>query len=149
MPWRARTERPLLLRRRAGRPQLKRDPLGGITHAKTRYCGRAWAHSRMGSGPCPVPPLVDPCALGSRGPGFGLPSKRAGAVTAGAVYGFVLCFVFTLASYGGAAPAITRIPFFTALGLVGALCGLLLALLGAALVPRTVPVGPPSGDDAA
>ena len=29
MPWRARGVRPLLLRRRAGRPQLKRDPLGG------------------------------------------------------------------------------------------------------------------------
>ena len=28
MPWRARDGRPLLLRRRAGRPQLKRDPLG-------------------------------------------------------------------------------------------------------------------------
>src|SRR6266480_777088 len=27
--WRARPVRPLLLRRRAGRPQLKRDPLGG------------------------------------------------------------------------------------------------------------------------
>ena len=29
VPWRARDVRPLLLRRRAGRPQLKRDPLGG------------------------------------------------------------------------------------------------------------------------
>ena len=28
MPWRARDVRPLLLRRRASRPQLKRDPLG-------------------------------------------------------------------------------------------------------------------------
>src|SRR2546426_11484062 len=48
--------------------------------------------------------------------------KGEGAI-AGALYGFVLCFVFTLASYGGAAPAITRIPFFTVLGLGGALCG--------------------------
>ena len=30
MPWRARDVRPLLLRRRAGRPQLKRDPLGRL-----------------------------------------------------------------------------------------------------------------------
>ena len=89
-----------------------------------------------------VPWGVAALALGYR-------ANRAGAVTAGAVYGFVLCFVFTLATYGGAAPAITRVPFFTVLGLVGALCGLLLALLGAALVPRTVPVGPPSGDHAA
>src|SRR5436190_24386825 len=80
---------------------------------------------------------------------LGYRANRATAVVAGALDGFVLCFVFTLATYGGAAPAITRVPFFTVLGLVGALCGLLLALLGAALVPRTVPVGPPSGDDAA
>src|SRR5207247_10972699 len=31
VPWRARTVRPLPLRRRASRPQLKRDPLGGLT----------------------------------------------------------------------------------------------------------------------
>jgi len=29
VPWRVRGVRPLLLRRRASRPQLKRDPLGG------------------------------------------------------------------------------------------------------------------------
>src|SRR5207248_8199986 len=50
--------------------------LWGFTHAKTRYGGRSWAHSRMGSGPCPVPPLVDPCAVGSRGAGSGLPGKQ-------------------------------------------------------------------------
>src|SRR5437879_7551495 len=83
-----------------------------------------------------VPWGVAALALGYR-------ANRAGAVTAGAVYGFVLCFAFTLASYGGAAPAITRVPFFTVLGLVGAVCGLLLALLGAALVPRTSHVVPP------
>ena len=86
---------------------------------------------------------------GLAGLALGYRAKRAGAVTAGAGYGFVLCFVFTLASYGGAAPAITRVPFFTVLGLVGALCGLLLALLGATLMPRTVPVGAPARDDAA
>jgi hypothetical protein len=37
------------------------------------------------------------------------------AIAAGAVYGFVLCFTFTLAGYGGAAPAITRVPFFIVL----------------------------------
>ena len=86
---------------------------------------------------------------GLAGLALGYRAKRAGAVTAGAGYGFVQCFVFTLASYGGAAPAITRVPFFTVLGLVGALCGLLLALLGATLMPRTVPVGAPARDDAA
>ena len=67
---------------------------------------------------------------------LGYRASRARALIAGAVYGFALCFVFTLAGYGGAAPAISRIPFFTALGLVGALCGLLLALLGAVLMKR-------------
>src|SRR5205814_2945598 len=53
---------------------------------------------------------------GLAGLALGYRARRAGAVTAGAGYGFVLCFVFTLVSYGGAAPAITRIPFFTVLG---------------------------------
>ncbi len=60
-----------------------------------------------------------------------------------------MCFVFTLATYGGAAPAITRVPFFMILGLVGAVCGLLLALLGASLMPRPVPMESRSRDDAA
>src|SRR5437870_5797969 len=46
---------------------------------------------------------------------LGYRANRATAVVAGALYGFVLCFVFTLATYGGAAPAITRVPFFTVL----------------------------------
>src|SRR6266513_5125738 len=87
---------------------------------------------------------------GLAGLALGYRAKRAGAVIAGAGYGFVLCFVFTLASYGGAAPPITRVPFFTALGLVGALCGLLLALFGAFLMPgKRVSVESPSRDDAA
>ena len=36
MPWRARGVRSVLLRRRARRPQLKRDPLGGSTAALNR-----------------------------------------------------------------------------------------------------------------
>src|SRR5205807_2756890 len=81
---------------------------------------------------------------------LGYRANRATAVVAGALYGFVLCFVFTLATYGGAAPAITRVPFFTVLGLVGALCGLLLALLGAFLMPgKRVSGESTSRDDAA
>src|SRR5437773_5103473 len=80
---------------------------------------------------------------------LGFRASRATAVVAGALYGFVLCSVFTLATYGGAAPAITRVPFFTALGLVGALCGLFLALLGAFLMPgKRVPGESPPRDDA-
>src|SRR5213079_1561377 len=81
---------------------------------------------------------------------LGYRANGATAVVAGALYGFVLCFVYTLATYGGATPAITRVPFFAVLGLVGALCGLQLELLGATLIPgRRVPVQSPSGDDAA
>ncbi len=81
---------------------------------------------------------------------LGCRANRATAVVVGVLYGFVLCFVFAFATYGGAAPAITRVPFFTVLGLFGALCGLLLALLGALLLPgRRVPVESPSRDDAA
>src|SRR5207248_6070040 len=64
---------------------------------------------------------------------LGFRASRATAVVAGALHGFVLCFVFTLAAYGGAAPAVTRVPFFPSLVLVGAPCGLLLALFGAFL----------------
>src|SRR5437899_11786612 len=60
---------------------------------------------------------------------LGYRANRARATIAGALYGFVLCFVFTLAGYGGAAPAITRLPFFTGLGRAGAGCGVFLALL--------------------
>ena len=81
---------------------------------------------------------------------LGYRASRPTAVVAGALYGFLLCFVFTLATYGGAAPAITRVPFFMILGLVGAVCGLLLALLGASLMPRRpVPMESRSRDDAA
>src|SRR5437899_10440452 len=60
---------------------------------------------------------------------LGYRANRATAVVAGALYGFVLCFVFTLATYGGAAPAITLVPFFEVLVRVCPLCGLLVAVL--------------------
>src|SRR5438094_8478394 len=79
---------------------------------------------------------------------LGFRASRATAVVAGALYGFVLCFVFTLATYGGAAPAITQVPFFTAPGLVGALCGLLPALFGACAMPgQRVSVEPPASHE--
>jgi hypothetical protein len=52
------------------------------------------------------------------------------ALLHGAVYGFVLSFVFMVAGYQGDADTVTRIPFFTALGIVGALSGLALAAIG-------------------
>jgi len=90
-----------------------------------------------------VPWGLPAIAVGSR-------ATRIRAVVAGALYGFVLCFVFTLAGYGGTAPAISRVPFFTVLGLVGAVCGLLLALLGSVLMPgQRVPMQAPTRNDAA
>ena len=81
---------------------------------------------------------------------LGYRAGRGEAAIAGALYGFVLCFAFTLASYAGAAPAVSRVPFFTVMGLVGALCGLVLALFGALLRPTgREPVPSSSRDDGA
>src|SRR5947207_1448400 len=60
---------------------------------------------------------------------LGYRANRATAVVAGALYGFVLCFVFTLATYGGAAAASRRLPFLTVRGLGRALCGCALPTL--------------------
>lgn len=57
-------------------------------------------------------------------------NSRRGSMLNGAVYGFCLAFVFMLAGYAGAAPWFTRIPFFAVLGLVGAVCGFVLGILG-------------------
>ena len=46
MPWRARTDRPAALRRRASRPQLKRDPLGGSSSTSMRPLA-AWSLPRV------------------------------------------------------------------------------------------------------
>lgn len=56
-------------------------------------------------------------------------TKKESAVL-GAVYGFCLGFVFMLGVYEGSAPIVTRIPFFAIIGLVSAICGSILSLLG-------------------
>ena len=64
MPWRARDVRPLLLRRRASRPQLKRDPLGSAPAIHMRFVTFAVA---ILSSPCITPALncqdtsITPC----------------------------------------------------------------------------------------
>ena len=68
---------------------------------------------------------------GAAGLALGYWIGKRGAMLAGALYGFILSFVFMLAGYTGAAPVATRIPFFALLGLFGAICGLVLAALGA------------------
>ncbi|SRR5258708_39135816 len=52
------------------------------------------------------------------------------ALINGIFYGFFLAFSFMAAVYQGNVPIVTRIPFFATLGLVGAVCGLILSLLG-------------------
>src|SRR5205814_7096000 len=61
---------------------------------------------------------------------LGYRANRARATIAGALYGFVLCFVFTLAGYGGAGPAITLLPIVPCLGLAAGGGGVSPALLG-------------------
>jgi len=53
------------------------------------------------------------------------------SVITGVVYGFVLAFTFMASGYGGADPVLSKLPFFALLGLVGAVCGIGLALAGA------------------
>ena len=87
---------------------------------------------------------------GVAGVALGYRAARRQAIIAGALYGFVLCFMFTLLGYGGAAPLLRRVPFFTVLGLVGAVCGLLLALVGTlAGAGHRAPTQAPPRDDAA
>src|SRR2546422_6154530 len=64
---------------------------------------------------------------------LGYRASRPTAVVAGALYGFVLCFVFTLATYCGGAPPVTPGTLFSHLGLLGAVLGFLL------LRPRAAP----------
>ena len=48
----------------------------------------------------------------------------------GAIFGFALAFVFMVIGYDGGASLLTRVPAFLVLGLVGACCGAILAVLG-------------------
>ena len=61
---------------------------------------------------------------------IGVFSNKRSSILNGALYGFALAFVFTLAGYAGAAPILSRIPFFGVLGIVGAICGGILGILG-------------------
>lgn len=59
-----------------------------------------------------------------------LAPTRGAALAGAAVYGFTLAFTFMVAGYSGAATLVSRLPFFAILGLVGAGCAALLALMG-------------------
>jgi hypothetical protein len=70
-----------------------------------------------------IPWAIAGLAIGYWGP-------KRGAMANGAVYGFVLSFIFMQAGYSGSAPAISRVPFFALLGVFGAICGFGLGLVG-------------------
>jgi len=55
---------------------------------------------------------------------------RVESLGVGAVYGFFLVFVFMATGYAGSAPLVGRLPAFAVLGLIGAVCGLVLGVLG-------------------
>lgn len=56
--------------------------------------------------------------------------SRKAATLNGAVYGFVLAYTFMVSAYNGTAPVSTKLLPFVIFGIVGAVCGCLLALLG-------------------
>ncbi|RNM16930.1 hypothetical protein [Nocardioides pocheonensis] len=56
--------------------------------------------------------------------------SRTMAAAVGALYGFALAFTFMTVGYDGAAPLHTRLLPFCLFGLVGAVCGSVLALAG-------------------
>jgi len=57
----------------------------------------------------------------------------------GAAFGFALAFTFMAVGYDGAPALVTRLPFFAALGLFGAACGVILTSLGRRFRARTRP----------
>jgi len=67
---------------------------------------------------------------------LGLGARRGRAAAAGALFGLVASVVFMITNYGGSAPLLTRTPFFALLGVVGAVCGAPLGLLGAFIGAR-------------
>ena len=78
-----------------------------------------------------------PWALVAGGLGYWT-GRRLASVTGG-LYGFTLSFTFMLAGYRGHDPIVTRVPVFAILGLFGALCGLILAVVGSLFRPRPRP----------
>jgi hypothetical protein len=75
-----------------------------------------------------------PWGLGGLALGYAMPRRPA---IEGAIFGFVLCFTFMMAGYTGKASLLSRVPFFALIGVVGAVCGMILSASGAWL-KRTV-----------
>ena len=71
--------------------------------------------------------------------GLWCPTYRE-AIATGALYGFLLAFSFMVAGYQGAAPILTRVPFFAILGIVGLVCGVGLGIAGTFMRRKIMPV---------
>lgn len=80
----------------------------------------------VGSALSLVPWSVAGLALGAWSTGY------RQSLVVGAAFGFAVAFIFMASGYAGAAPLVTRLVPFAALGLVGAVCGLGLAVIGRA-----------------
>ena len=65
---------------------------------------------------------------------LGFPSRRPALI--GAIYGFFLSFSFMMAGYTGTASRISRVPGFALLAAAGAVAGLFIAVVGAAVAAR-------------
>ena len=61
------------------------------------------------------------------------------SLASGAVFGFVLAFSFMMAGYSGTMPVASRILPFSILGVVGAVCGIVLTIFGYWLSRRMRP----------
>ena len=57
-------------------------------------------------------------------------TNRSLTIASGMVYGFVLVFVFMIGQYTGDVSLIRRLPFFGLLAIFGAVCGLVLTVVG-------------------
>src|SRR6058998_3713187 len=64
-------------------------------------------------------------------------TKRRETAISGALYGFILVFVFLIGGYTGDIPLRNRLPFFALLGLFGGVCGLILTLVGSFVKTRS------------
>ena len=90
----------------------------GITNARVMFAG-SWLS-------------LIPWAVGGLALGFWTLRQSAAAIV-GATYGFALSVAFMIAGYTGSVSLVYRLPYFAILGLVGALCGLTLAVSGASM----------------
>lgn len=52
------------------------------------------------------------------------------SVLYGFLYGFFLAFVFMVSGYSGSMSVMTKVPAFMILGVIGAICGICIALVG-------------------